>query len=120
MESSEKYALRACQIWSVLALAAMNRQTLTYEKLHELTAIHHRNSQSYPLGVIKHYCIDNKLPILTVLVVKTKIGKPSSIGLEEVNNFDKEREKVFDFDRGWKNPGFDVLAKTSNKIHSVI
>jgi hypothetical protein len=52
---------RAAQAWSVLALAAHNRQTLTYEMLGKLTGMHPAG-----LGVvlepIQSYCLLNNLP----------------------------------------------------------
>lgn len=73
MKTSE----RACQIWSVLAWVARNRQTLTYADLGKLIGVPPAGLGNL-LEPIQSYCILEKLPPLTVLVVKTDNGLPGS------------------------------------------
>lgn len=69
-------AERAQQLWSVLALAATHRQVLTYDILARLTGVH-RPGLGDLLRPIQQYCTENKLPPLTVLVVREQTGSPS-------------------------------------------
>jgi putative restriction endonuclease len=69
-------AERAQQIWSVLALAATNRQVLTYDIVARLTGVH-RPGLGDLLRPIQQYCVENQLPPLTVLVVSEQTGIPS-------------------------------------------
>ena len=66
---------RALQIWSVLALAAKNRQVLTYDILAKLIGVP-RPGLGQLLEPIQSYCMLNKLPPLTILVVSEETGMP--------------------------------------------
>ena len=89
---------RAHQLWSVLILAAKNRQTLTYAMAEKITGLPARGvgKSLYP---IQYYCEQHtpKLPPLTVLVVKQDSGLPGK-GLV-VADFAKSLQEVFAF--GW-------------------
>src|SRR2546430_1637524 len=71
MKASE----RAAQLWAVLALAARNRQVLTYDLVAQLTGVA-RQGLGQLLEPIQSYCIVKNLPPLTALVVKQ--GKRTS------------------------------------------
>ena len=97
---------RAHQLWSVLAFAAYNRQTLTYAFVGKLVGLPAAaiGRSLYP---IQHFCKQQKLPPLTVLVVNQETGLPGE-GLE-VNDFAKMVEEVFEFDWiSYKAPGSEV------------
>lgn len=66
---------RAQQLWSVLALAATNRQVLTYDIVSKLTGVIRPSIGDF-LRPIQQYCIENKLPPLTVLAVSELTGLP--------------------------------------------
>jgi hypothetical protein len=66
---------RAMQLWSVLVLAARNQQVLSYSMVEKLTGLP-KWTQADFLGVVAAYCIVNKLPPLTVLVVNEETGLP--------------------------------------------
>jgi hypothetical protein len=66
---------RAVQMWSVLALAARNRQVLTYDLLARLTGVP-RMGLANCLDPIQSYCLRQNLPPLTVLVVQDDSGVP--------------------------------------------
>jgi hypothetical protein len=86
---------RAHQLWSVLAFAAHNRQTLTYALLGKLVGLPAAaiGRSLYP---IQYFCKQQGLPPLTVLVVNQVTGRPGE-GLD-VYDFAKMVQEVFEFD----------------------
>ena len=66
---------RATQIWSVLVLSASHRQTLSYDGLSKLIGVP-RPGLGQLLEPIQSYCILNKLPPLSSLVVSDQTGLP--------------------------------------------
>ena len=73
MKASE----RSTQIWAVLAWSARSRQNITYGQLAQITGAFTGGLGSW-LEPIQSYCIINKLPPLTVLVVQQDSGMPGS------------------------------------------
>jgi putative restriction endonuclease len=67
---------RAQQLWSLLALAATNRQVLTYDIVAKLIGVIRPSIGDF-LRPIQQYCTENQLPPLTVLVVSELDGLPS-------------------------------------------
>jgi len=107
-------ASRAVQIWQILISKAHNRQTITYGNLADLMGFKGAGVLAEKLGHIMHFCDQNDLPPLTVLVVNRITGKPGE-GLTANEDFDVERENVFkhnwyglyppskdEFDEAWK------------------
>jgi len=93
---------RAVQAWQILVGAAMSRQTLTYAGLARL--MYQRNAAGVLdkiLGHLAYYCIDNKLPALTSIVVGAGRGTPGSKIPVNKSKLDALREKVYDYD--WFN-----------------
>jgi hypothetical protein len=86
---------RAWQIWPVLALAARNRQTLTYDILGNLIGVP-RQGLGHLLEPIQSFCLLNELPSLPSLVVK-QTGLPG-VGFVAAQDVPREHERVFDFD----------------------
>ena len=70
-----KIAERAAQAWSLLAFAATNRQTLTYELVGKLTGMHAAGLGTV-LEPIQSYCLEHGLPPLSALVVNKSTGLP--------------------------------------------
>ncbi|MCK4998813.1 MAG: hypothetical protein KAS23_04730 [Anaerohalosphaera sp.] len=68
---------RASQIWAVLAWAAKNRQTLTYGHLSKLISVPTAGLGQL-LEPIQSYCLQKKIPPLTILVVQQDSGHPGS------------------------------------------
>jgi len=68
---------RAAQVWSILAFAATHRQVLTYDIVAKLTGLA-RQGLGPVLEPIQSYCIERRLPPLTILVVKADTGLPGS------------------------------------------
>lgn len=87
---------RASQTWAVLALAARNRQTLTYELVGRLTGMHTAGIGAV-LEPIQSYCLLNKLPPLSALVVNKTSGLPGA-GFIAATDAPREFVRVFEFD----------------------
>ncbi len=85
----------AARIWPMLVSAAMNRQTLTYERVGDAVGVPARGLAEI-LGHIMLYCYERGLPPLTVLVVSKDTGKPGA-GLGTSDDFDVDREKIYRF-----------------------
>ncbi|NOI29561.1 hypothetical protein [Vibrio coralliilyticus] len=113
---------RASQIWSVLALCASNRQSITYGILSKLIGVPTAGLGQL-LEPIQSYCLVNSLPPLTILVVQQDSGLPGD-GFTGSNAelFTRDMMRVFSED--WiahGNPQPDKLdaavkAKPSNGI----
>lgn len=92
---------RACIAWEVLIDSAKKKEYITYKGLGDQIGIHHR-SVRFTLGLIQDYCMENKLPPLTILVVNKSTGKPgdgfialdiddSEYGVKKVHNYNWTR-----------------------------
>ena len=88
---------RAVQIWQILIGSAYRRETLTYKELVRLLGGKNPKVLAKQLGHIMHWCSQNKLPPLTILVVNKGTGSPGG-GLTLVADRGKLRERVFTFD----------------------
>jgi len=72
---------RAMQMWQILVGKVKNRQTITYEGLTKLMYENKEASGGIHKGPLDHiaaFCIENKLPHLTILVVGKNSGIPGS------------------------------------------
>ena len=99
---SSKRPARAVQAWQILVGKAMNRQTVTYEGLSKLMfGKQAAGVLAQILGHIAYYCIDQKLPPLTDIVVGKWPGKPGHGIPVDSMNVDEERESVYQYD--WFN-----------------
>jgi hypothetical protein len=99
---SSPHPARAVQAWQILIGKAMNRQTATYEGLSRL--MYQKDAQGVLdriLGHIAYYCIENKLPPLTSIIVGKGRGTPGRDIPIDLMKVDGEREKVYDYD--WYN-----------------
>ena len=105
---------RAAQIWAVLALAAKNRQTLTYDNVGELIGVP-RHGLGHLLEPIQSYCIINRLPALSSLVVSSESGAPSE-GFIAAGDVPREQQRVFNSD--WKAPTAEELEAAVNQLQS--
>jgi hypothetical protein len=84
---------RAWQVWPLLALAARNRQTLTYEMVSQLTGMATPGLGAV-LEPIQSYCLLNKLPALSALVVNKGTGLPGT-GFIAAGDVPREFIRVF-------------------------
>jgi hypothetical protein len=87
---------RAAQIWAVLALAAHNRQALTYEVVSRLTGVA-RVGLGRCLEPIQSYCLVEGLSPLTILVVSEKTGMPG-VGFVAAEDIPRAQQEVFNYD----------------------
>jgi hypothetical protein len=87
---------RAAQAWSVLALAARNRQVLTYDIVSKLIGVP-RQGLGKVLEPIQSYCLLEKLPPLTILVVREDSGLPGA-GFIAAQDIPKTQIEVFAHD----------------------
>jgi putative restriction endonuclease len=88
---------RALQIWLILIGKAHNRQITTYGEVAEILAYKGAGVLQDMLGHISFYCVDNKLPPLTVIVVNQQTGLPGEglLGVISLDELAPERERVF-------------------------
>ena len=87
---------RAAQLWSILALAARNRQVLTYDIVARLVGVP-RPALGGFLAPIQAHCIQNSLPPLTILVVSEQTGLPGE-GFIGAENIPRAQIDVFSYD----------------------
>lgn len=66
---------RAQQLWSILVLAAQNRQVLTYEIVAQACGVPPPSLGDF-LRPIQQYCSEKGLPPLTSLIVNKNTGLP--------------------------------------------
>jgi hypothetical protein len=92
---------RATQIWPVLAWAAHNRQILTYDILSKLIGMP-RQGLGQCLEPIQSYCLVQKLPPLTILVVSQDSGMPG-VGFIAAQDIPATQMEVFKED--WMGRG---------------
>ena len=92
---------RATQIWAVLAMAARNRQILTYEILSQLIGVPTHGLANI-LDHVQRYCMQRGLPPLTSIVVNKTTGLPGD-GFIAAQDIPKNQGTVFNYD--WLTPG---------------
>lgn len=92
-DQNPSQATRAQQIWLILTCKALNRQTLTYGSLAAMLGFEGAGTLAHLLGHIMHFCSENGLPPLTVLVVNQETGLPGE-GLVGAD-LNADRERVF-------------------------
>ncbi|MCY2979446.1 MAG: hypothetical protein NTU79_12350 [Planctomycetota bacterium] len=108
-------AERAAQLWPLLAWAATNRQTLTYDIVARLTGLL-RPSLGGFLEPIQSYCLVNNLPPLTVIVVSTVDGRPGTGNIQSDNPLEAF---ISVFAHNWLEtlaPSADVLAEAVIRV----
>lgn len=66
---------RAQQLWSILVLAARNRQVLTYEIIAQACGVPAPSIGDF-LRPIQQYCSENSMPPLTSIIVNKNSGLP--------------------------------------------
>jgi len=88
---------RALQIWQVLVGFAYSRKITTYGEIANILGYKGAGTMDRQLGHILHFCAQNKLPPLSVIVVNADTGLPGD-GFDTAGDLHKEREKVFNFD----------------------
>jgi hypothetical protein len=87
---------RAAQLWSFLALAARNRQVLSYNLVAKLAGVA-RVRLGQCLEPVQSYCLLKDLRPLTILVVSEKSGIPG-VGFIAAHDIPRTQQEVFSFD----------------------
>ena len=87
---------RVYHAWNILTACAKRRTLITYKQLGDALNMHHRPVR-FVLGAIQDYCLADRLPPLTILVVNQK-GRPGSgfIALDP-DRFDEGRRDVYSY-----------------------
>jgi hypothetical protein len=96
---SAKHPARAVQAWQILVGRAMNRQTITYLGLSKL--MYGRAAAGVLdkiLGHLAFFCIEEKLPPLTSIVVGKGVGVPGHAIPVDASKMDRLREQVYEYD----------------------
>jgi len=108
---------RASQIWAVLAWAAKNRQMLTYGHLSKLIGVPTAGLGQL-LEPIQSYCLLEKLPPLTILVVQQDSGVPGT-GFTGTNpaEYAKAYMEVYEYD--WLEHGSPKAEKLEQAIQKL-
>ena len=99
---------RAVQLWSVLALAATNRQVLTYDIVAHLTGVVRPSIGDF-LRPIQQFCTENQLPPLTALVVSEQTGLPGE-GFLAAADVPEAQMRVFQYK--W----LDMISPTAENL----
>jgi|SRR5579859_137640 len=101
---------RAQQLWSILVLAARNRQILSYGIIEQATGLV-RPSIGQMLSPIQNYCLNRKKPPLTILVVSEKSGIPGEKFIA-AKDIPQAQQHVFAYDwLAWGCPQTAELEK---------
>lgn len=94
-------AQRAYNAWPLLIDCAKKGKTITYGDLASKLNLHHRAIR-YILDIIQSYCLSERLPPLTILVVSKIGGKPGDGFIAwDIDHFETGLQKVFQFN--WNN-----------------
>jgi putative restriction endonuclease len=91
---------RAYRAWNILINCAQRKSLITYKDLSEQMSVHHRTCRFF-LDHIQNYCLNEKLPPLTILVVNQKGEVGNGFIAWDTNNFEEGLEQVFNFN--WRN-----------------
>jgi putative restriction endonuclease len=88
---------RAFRAWPLLTATAERRSTITYAELADHLDIHPRPIR-YVLAVIQDWCLREKKPPLTILVVSQSRGRPGQGFIAwDVNDLDEGYQQVYSF-----------------------
>ena len=109
-----KLELNANMIWCVIVTVAhLQGRTITYEEVGDLTGINHRNLGK-PLQMVANYCEANKVPPITVLVVRKDTGVPSEgseqFGTKVPAEIFQLQQQVYAFDWRTFTKRVDLIA----------
>lgn len=101
---------RARLAWAVLADVAKHRGTITYGGLGSRIGVHHRAIR-YVLGPIQDYCMESRLPPLTILVVNGS-GRPGTGFIaHDTNDLEGGLESVWNYPWSTIENPFDFAAE---------
>jgi putative restriction endonuclease len=101
---------RAQQLWSILVLAARNRQVFTYEIISQACGVPAPSIGDF-LRPIQQYCSENSFPPLTSIVVNKSSGLP---GEGFIAAPDVPRAHISVFAKNWleeQTPSAELFAE---------
>lgn len=88
---------RAFRAWPILTTTAANKTTITYGELADRLGVHHR-VVSHILSKIQDYCLDEKLPPLTILVVGKSNRHPGTGFIAwDIDNLEEGFSRVYEY-----------------------
>lgn len=87
---------RASRAWPILVALARNRETITYGEIADSLGIHHRPVR-YVLSEIQDYCLEEKLPPLTILVANQRGSVGSGFIAWDVDDIATGLERVYSY-----------------------
>ncbi len=89
---------RAARAWPILTRTAASKATITYGALSARLGLPHHRPLRYVLGKIQDYCLDAKLPPLTILVVSQASGHPGAGFIAwEVDHWEEGLRQVHEY-----------------------
>ena len=105
---------RAQKAWIKLVELAKTHEKCTYKEIGDFIGIHHRTVR-YALELIQNYCLNNKLPPITILVIN-QTGNPGTgfIAAEE-KDFVQKTNEVFNYDWNRVENPFELSKEGYNQ-----
>jgi putative restriction endonuclease len=98
--SEVNQAQRAALAWNVLKRIAKQRTTISHGELGRELGIHHRPIR-FVLGIIQQYCLLERMPPLTILVVDQQGKLGGGFIAWDIGNREQGFQKVYDYN--WDN-----------------
>lgn len=107
---------RAYRAWPILVSQAMNHaEPITYGELAARLNIHHR-AVRYVLGVIQSYCLLERLPPLTILVVDAITRRPGTGFIAwAMDDLDRGKQEVREYAWGGLENPFRYASDGTNE-----
>jgi len=107
---------RAFLGWPVLTWVAQKGQSITYKELSTKIGVHHR-ALRYVLEVIQNYCLDERLPPLTIVVVNQKTRSPGAGFIAwDVDDIETGFAKVYGYNWALLSNPFSYAADGTSEI----
>ena len=117
MSTQVNQEYRAFLGWNILTECAKEERTLTYGELGKFVGCHHRVTRFF-LALIQNYCLENKLPPLTILVLNQSGYPGAGFIAWDVDRLEEGKQEVFKKD--WsviENPfSFAVDGTVENQL----
>lgn len=119
MSSITNQEERAYRAWDILINLASKNEKITPIELARLMDLKHHRPERYFLAIIQKYCLDEKLPPLTILVI-SKSGIPGKGFIAwDVNNLDEGIKLVCEYNWRTKPNPFEY-AKNGDTSASYV
>jgi len=105
-DTSINHEARAARAWPILIELAKRRATVGYAELGQLIGGVHQRAIGWTLGPIQNFCLSEKLPPLTILVVQKAVGRPGGGFMAwDVDDIETGVQRVYEFPwRSLPNP----------------